>query len=181
MIDCPRDAKPASGFGRHADARSRSVRIRNLPKGTQEGLLQQALEKHGPVKRVELFADINEATAEFENAAVCTRPGCQFLPPSMIDCVHQEAGKFLLRTESITFNDKVLQISEEAQTSGRSANKTVPFAPRAAISRPRAGLGHKRAGAQPGGPSQNPPDFTSGSSTATNKSQDDFRKMLGGK
>jgi squamous cell carcinoma antigen recognized by T-cells 3 len=59
-----------SGFGKKADARIRSVRIRNLPPGTQEGLLQQFLEKIASVKRVELFAEKGEAVAELENAAV---------------------------------------------------------------------------------------------------------------
>jgi hypothetical protein len=46
------------------------VRIRKLPKGTQEGLLQQTLEKYAVVKRVEVFSNLNEATVELENAAV---------------------------------------------------------------------------------------------------------------
>ena len=54
------------------EAQSRSVRIRNLPPGTQEGLLQQVLEKVVRVKRVEVFLDKNEAVAEMENTAVCT-------------------------------------------------------------------------------------------------------------
>ena len=47
------------------------MRVRNLPAGTQEGLLQQALEKHALIKRVEVFHDLNEADVELENAAVC--------------------------------------------------------------------------------------------------------------
>jgi squamous cell carcinoma antigen recognized by T-cells 3 len=47
------------------------VRIRNLPDATQEGLLQQALEKcvEG-VRRVEVFVETGEAVVELENAAV---------------------------------------------------------------------------------------------------------------
>lgn len=56
--------------GYRADVRERSVRVRNLPSGTQEGLLQQALEKHAQVKRVEVFQDLNEAEIELESAAV---------------------------------------------------------------------------------------------------------------
>lgn len=59
-----------TGFGQKAEARSRSVRIRNLPPATQEGLLQQVLEKHAQVKRVEVFQDNNEAVVEFETTAV---------------------------------------------------------------------------------------------------------------
>lgn len=59
-----------TGLSRVADTRSRSVRIRNLPAGTQEGLLQQILEKIALVKRVEVFTSQKEATVELENAAV---------------------------------------------------------------------------------------------------------------
>jgi len=59
-----------SGLGRLEDTLSRSVRVRNLPPGTQEGLLQQALEQHANVKRVEIFEEINEATVEVENISV---------------------------------------------------------------------------------------------------------------
>jgi hypothetical protein len=60
-----------AGLSRMADVRSRSVRIRNLPAVTQEGLLQQTLEKVTPLKRVEVFVEICEAVVELENAAVC--------------------------------------------------------------------------------------------------------------
>lgn len=46
------------------------MRLHNLPEGTQEGLLQQALEKIVPVKRLEVFARSNEANAELNNQAV---------------------------------------------------------------------------------------------------------------
>lgn len=59
-----------SGLGRRAEARNRTVRIRNLPSDTQEGLLQQALEKYATVKRTEFFADIGEAVVELPNPAV---------------------------------------------------------------------------------------------------------------
>lgn len=56
--------------GHRAEVRNRSVRIRNLPASTQEGLLQQTLEKYAIVKRVEVFADLNEAEVELENPVV---------------------------------------------------------------------------------------------------------------
>jgi hypothetical protein len=59
-----------TGLGRRADARNRSVRVRNIPSGTQEGLLHQLLEKHSLVKRTEIFAALNEAVVELENPAV---------------------------------------------------------------------------------------------------------------
>lgn len=57
-------------MGRHADTLSRSLRVRGLPPATQEGLLQQTLEKLAPVKRVEVFEDKKEAVVEFQSAAV---------------------------------------------------------------------------------------------------------------
>jgi squamous cell carcinoma antigen recognized by T-cells 3 len=59
-----------TGLGRKAEVKNRSVRIRNLPPSTQEGLLQQAIEKVAEVKRLEVFADLNEAVVELTNAAV---------------------------------------------------------------------------------------------------------------
>ena len=59
-----------TGLGQAAETRSRSVRIRNLPEGTQEGLLQQTLEKIALVKRVEVLMEQQEAVVELENAAV---------------------------------------------------------------------------------------------------------------
>ncbi|PSR71958.1 hypothetical protein PHLCEN_2v12168 [Hermanssonia centrifuga] len=52
------------------ETRQRSVRIRNLPAGTQEGLLQQALEKLAKVTRVEVFEERREAIAELESLAL---------------------------------------------------------------------------------------------------------------
>ena len=53
-----------------AEKRARTVRLHNLPEDTQEGLLQQALEKLVPVRRLELFASSHEAIAELESQAV---------------------------------------------------------------------------------------------------------------
>jgi hypothetical protein len=52
------------------DKRSRTVRLENVPAGMQEALLQQALEKIVPVRRLQLFAKTNHAQAELENQAV---------------------------------------------------------------------------------------------------------------
>jgi len=52
------------------EKRSRTVRLDNVPAGMQEALLQQALEKIVPVRRLELFAKTNHAQAELENQAV---------------------------------------------------------------------------------------------------------------
>jgi hypothetical protein len=45
------------GLSRAAEARTRSVIISNLPSNTQEGLLQQVLEKIMPISRIEVFLD----------------------------------------------------------------------------------------------------------------------------
>ena len=68
-----RNEPTESGFSHAREVRNRSVRISGLPSDTQEGLLQQALEKIVPVKRVEVFQDLSEATVELESAAVCHR------------------------------------------------------------------------------------------------------------
>jgi hypothetical protein len=52
------------------DRTARTVRILDLPEGTQEGLLQQALEKITEVKRLEIFTKRNEAKAELATQAV---------------------------------------------------------------------------------------------------------------
>ena len=65
-----RNVQTETGLGRLEDTLSRSVRIKNLPPGTQEGLLQQPLERHAGVKRVEVFEELNQATVELENASV---------------------------------------------------------------------------------------------------------------
>ncbi|TFK40639.1 hypothetical protein BDQ12DRAFT_601697 [Crucibulum laeve] len=152
------------GLSRVAEIRSRSVRILGLPPATQEGLLQQVLEKITPVKRLEVFLDKQEAVVELESAA--------------------DAGKLLLRTEPIIFNGNILQLSEEGKD-GASARSAAPppkagglFVPRrAAVSRPRAGLGHTRAavGTTPAAK----PSATPQASSSSGKGQDDFRKMLG--
>ena len=67
-----------------AETKNRSVRIKNLPQGTQEGLLQQALEKRASIKRVEVFTETNEAIVELENAAV--RSLAVIISSTLSDC-----------------------------------------------------------------------------------------------
>jgi hypothetical protein len=59
------------GLSRVAEARNRSIRVTNLPPATQEGLLQQMLEKIVPISRVEVFIDKQEAILELKTPAVC--------------------------------------------------------------------------------------------------------------
>ncbi|CAL1712564.1 unnamed protein product [Somion occarium] len=163
-----RRSKPQTTAGRKVEIRSRSVRIKNLPDGTQEGLLQQALEKRAAIKRVEAFTEKNEAIAELENPA--------------------EASKLLLHPEPLVFNGKTLELSEEALIDTPSAS-TGLFMPRAAASRPRAGLGSKKSrgtavisAVRAARPAPSASTDGIGPSTAGNRSkgQDDFRKMLSG-
>lgn len=60
------DGRPPNAQAR----RSRTLRIRNLPPDTQEGLLQQVLEKHAKVVRLEVFAKKHEAVVELSSPVV---------------------------------------------------------------------------------------------------------------
>jgi len=164
---------PETGFGKKADARNRSLCIRDLPDGTEEGLLQQAVEKLALVNRLEVFTDKHEAIVEFQLAA--------------------DAARLLLLPDPLEFNGVRLRFSEGEETPGKARNVSTAasgmFIPRTAASRPRAGLGRAR----------NPPPVAADSGTSSapevksqtssgdkapiqSKAQDDFRKMLlGGK
>ncbi|KAI6122456.1 hypothetical protein EDD16DRAFT_1570902 [Pisolithus croceorrhizus] len=157
-----RESFADTGLGRRAEARNRSVRIRNLPPDAQEGLLQQVLERFVAVKRVDVLSEAREAIVELESAA--------------------EAGKLTLRTEPIVFKGVDLDISEELPLGAAPPTKTggAMFVPRTAVSRPRAGLGRPRKpgiGSAATVSSSGGNSFLSGDQTG--KSQDDFRKMLG--
>ncbi|KAH9035591.1 hypothetical protein EDB84DRAFT_1485100 [Lactarius hengduanensis] len=154
-----------SGLGKKADARSRSLRIRDLPDGTQEGLLQQTVEKLAPVNRVEVFIDKHEAIVEFQSQA--------------------DAARLLLSPEPFEFNGIQLRFSEGEDVSAKPHNTLAArggaFIPRNAASRPRAKLGRARKPPPATLPadSQMPVDD---SALGKGKAQDDFRKMLlGGK
>ncbi|KAF8630909.1 hypothetical protein AX17_005267 [Amanita inopinata Kibby_2008] len=160
-----RHKTPASetGLSRAAEIRSRSVRIRNLPPGVQEGLLHQALEKITSIKRVEVFMDKQEAVAELSTAA--------------------DAGRLLLRTEPFEFGGNILQLSEEAPETRAGAPGTAGglFVPRrAGMSRPKAGLGHVRNVITSRAATSTDPTFVAEQQTlpTQGKGQEDFRKML---
>ena len=176
-----RNFQTETGLGRLEDTLSRSVRIRNLPPGTQEGLLQQALEQRARVKRVEVFQELNQATVELENASVRTTKrlsvNCELM------CL-QEAGKLLLLSEPIVFNGVELGISQEEAIKKDPGGTGKPtkgapnvFVPRTAASKPRAGIGSKK---RPGIRPPTTATFTSaGDASSSQKEQDDFRRMLG--
>lgn len=92
----------------------------------------------------------------------------------------QEAGKLLLRSDPVVFDDNILQFSEEIMGPGRDAPAAAGmFVPRTAATRPRAGIGHKKKPVTI--PPQAAPKQQTALSIAPNqgKGQDDFRKMLG--
>ncbi|KAG8984483.1 Splicing factor [Tulasnella sp. JGI-2019a] len=176
-----RKEQSASGLGKKADLASRSVRVLKLPSGTEEGLLQQAIEKIASgIKRVEIFQDIWEAVVEFETAA--------------------DAGKLLLSTDGLTFKGVKLGLSEEgmrpvarpvhpssATAAVPSTSKATPaFVPRTAKPKARVGLGFK--GKAPGAtstgnraPIPRPIAASHLQKPASTKDQDAFRAMLEGK
>ncbi|KAI0278229.1 hypothetical protein BGY98DRAFT_1107507 [Russula aff. rugulosa BPL654] len=168
-----RKREPETGFGKKADARNRSLRIRDLPDGTEEGLLQQAVEKLAPVNRLEVFMEKHEAVVEFQLAA--------------------DAARLLLLPDPFEFNGVRLRFSEGEETPAKARNASTAtsgiFIPRNAASRPRAGLGRARnppPAAAAAGTSSAPEAKSQTSSgdkaTIQGKAQDDFRKMLfGGK
>jgi hypothetical protein len=162
-----------------ADVQSRSVRVGNLPPGTQEGLLQQTFEKLASVKRVEVFADLHEAIVEVETAAVRDLRDCH---AANADTMMQEAGKLHLRREPIIFNGNKLVLSEESKERGSKSLPSAPpskttgmFVPRTTGSRPRAGLGRSRKPVM----STAAAGSAASSTKPTPKSQDDFRRLLG--
>jgi hypothetical protein len=159
-------SEPETGFGRKADARNRTLRIRDLPDGTAEGLLQQAVEKLAPVNRLEVFLDKHEAVVEFQSAA--------------------DAARLLLLPDPLEFNGVRLRFSESDDTPAKASNVRTAasgvFIPRKAASRPRAGLGRAR-NPPPVAATETKSQTSSGDkATVQGKAQDDFRKMLlGGK
>ncbi|WWC70989.1 uncharacterized protein I206_104942 [Kwoniella pini CBS 10737] len=145
-----------------AKDRDRLVTLSNLPDNTQEGLLQQALEKVVPVKRLELFSRVNEAVAELETA--------------------QDVGKLLLGSEPFVFEGNEIHFTDRKNRPApptRAAADTITttsFAPRAArkakvIAKPRP-----TAIAAVGSASSSNP-----SSTPATQGQDDFRALVAAK
>ncbi|WVQ65310.1 uncharacterized protein L199_003486 [Kwoniella botswanensis] len=98
-----KDRKPDQA----AERRDRLVTLSGLPENTQEGLLQQWLEKIVPVRRLELFAKTQEAVAELE--------------------LSQDVGKLLLRSEPLVFEGKEVHFSTQ-----RNRSTGVSTAPAAA-------------------------------------------------
>lgn len=60
----------SAGLSRKAEIRSRSLRVKKLPPGATDGLLQQTFEKLAPVVSVQVTEDKREAVVELKSAAV---------------------------------------------------------------------------------------------------------------
>lgn len=168
-----RTASTAIGQSRKAETSYRSIRLKNLPPGTEEGLLQQALEKIANISRVEVFADEMEAVVELASAAVNTFPfpGLDLYPDSLF----QEAGKLLMIPDGIMFNGVKLAVTENSPQGvgkvGVEARKNSLFVPRAAMGRRSQRLNIRSS------EKESPvPRHSVGNSSK--KGQDDFRKML---
>lgn len=61
---------PPNRAERRAEVRHRSLRVRQLPPGTQEALIQQAFEKFGKVNKLAFKEGESEAVVEFDSEGV---------------------------------------------------------------------------------------------------------------
>jgi hypothetical protein len=110
------------------DELSRSIKLTGLAPRTQEGLLQQALEKVAKVKRVEVFADPAEAVVEFASAAVSQQPTYRVLSCAESVVPFQDVGTFLLRGTEFDFAGKSLAVVPLGRSSEvpKAASRPVP-------------------------------------------------------
>ncbi|KAJ9113953.1 hypothetical protein QFC19_000149 [Naganishia cerealis] len=96
----PSSKAVAAAVNRSSDILDRSIRLYGLPPKTQEGLLQQALEKIVPVKKVEVFQDVGQASVELANAA--------------------DVGALLLKNEPFVFADSTITFAQETDITRNS-------------------------------------------------------------
>jgi len=166
------------------DHRSRSVRVSNLAEGTQEALIQQAFDPFGKVLKTITYPEKNEALVEF--------------------ALEKDAGQVFLHKEPIVINKQQVKVSVPTTSlkGGMHASSSfTPLLPRSTVKgkKARIGLGHQaaRPSTKPheGGkghevtPSNAHQDASATTdvqmtdrnhpSKTGNKTQDDFRKMLG--
>ncbi|KNZ44313.1 hypothetical protein VP01_929g5 [Puccinia sorghi] len=169
------------------DHRSRSVRVSNLAEGTQEALIQQAFDPFGKVLKTITYPEKNEALVEF--------------------ALEKDAGQVFLHKEPIVINKQQVEVSVPTTSlkGGIHASSSfTPLLPRSTIKgkKARIGLGHQAARPcakprQGGKDHEVTPRNSHQDASATpdvqmtdrnhplspsktgNKTQDDFRKMLG--
>jgi hypothetical protein len=152
------------------------VKIANLPSNTQEGILQQVLEKIMPVSRIEVFLDKQMAVVELKNQAVGLQDAANWGSLTYFLSDLQDVGRVLLRADPITFGGNILEISENIRAKGNvAASSSAPlFKPRnLGPSRPKAGLGSKRTPIV-----ERNAEEPVASASSGGKGQDDFRKLL---
>ncbi|EIW67704.1 hypothetical protein TREMEDRAFT_69686 [Tremella mesenterica DSM 1558] len=158
------------------ERRARTVRLSNLPSDTQEGLLQQALEKIVSVKRLELFSKVHQAVVELE---------------SQVD-----AGLLLLQSEPFIFGGATIEIREEQRRPlPHKSDHTPPAAGQATVA-PSTSLSFAPRAARRGGkaigkgrqaPPQDKslhPSFVKASTHSNNETdsgQVDFRAIVAAK
>ncbi|KAF8584488.1 hypothetical protein K439DRAFT_1633508 [Ramaria rubella] len=159
LADTRAQPRQREGSAIYQARRSRTLRVKNLSPGTQEGLLQQALEKHAKVSRIEVFHKKNEAIVELVNVA--------------------EAGRLLLNKESIIFDNRTLEFIEEdlPASTRESARSGSMFVPRGAAGRPRAGIGSKKTISKKS-VVEDPGTSARVTESGAGKGQDDFRRMV---
>jgi hypothetical protein len=108
------------GLSRVAEVRTRSVIVSNLPANTQEGLLQQMLQKIMPIKRIEVFLDKKLAVVELENQAVGFARYCRigFINLIPICFIRMWDGYFCEQNQSflVIILLKLARISEPRET-----------------------------------------------------------------
>lgn len=171
----------------------RSLTIRGIVPGTEEAIVQQALEKHAIVKFVRMTAGESDATVEFENAAVRDLTPLYVLLSTHSTLCQQEAGKILLLRDTFTIDGTPVEIFSRGAQARTVDGKKPAAGPGASLvprqasrSRGRVAVagGRGRGGRGRGGlGSGNAPrpaavEAKIEGATAKNQSQDDFRALL---
>ncbi|WOO76790.1 putative RNA-binding protein [Vanrija pseudolonga] len=156
-------APDASGAREASERRSRQVRLYGLPEGSEEGLLQQALEKIVPVKRLEIFRSSHEALVELQSQS--------------------DAGLLLMRTEPFEFNGATLRIGDQSERAKPSAPGGEAAAP--AASAPQSSLAFAPRARKPAkslGKAYQPPKKAAATAasvpTTGGQGQDSFRQFM---
>ncbi|PLW29174.1 hypothetical protein PCASD_10935 [Puccinia coronata f. sp. avenae] len=174
--------KDEAKLSQATDHRSRSVKVSNIAEGTQEALIQQAFEPFGKVLKTITYPEKNEALVEF--------------------ALEKDAGQVFLHKDPILIGKQKVEVSVPITSlkSGSTASSSfTPLLPRSTVKgkKSRIGLGHvARPPAKPQGAKEevNPKaqentseqniqmadhSHSKPAPKAGNKTQDDFRKMLG--
>ncbi|KAL1413103.1 Splicing factor [Vanrija albida] len=152
-----------SGAREASERRARQVRLYGLPEGSEEGLLQQELEKIVPVKRLEIFRSSHEALVELQSQS--------------------DAGLLLIRSEPFVFNGATIRIGDQSERAKPNASKAEASAP--AASGPQSSLAFAPRARKPAkslGKAYQPPKKAAATAasvpTTGSQSQDSFRQFM---